>query len=304
MEREAAVKALYYVMQSVEGRLGGGEGVEGLYGSIKRTGMQKVLDCLAQQCSMDSSSCLVDIGAGLGRPLLHALVGHGIASAFGIEIDSIKVEKAVAFLRQTVREVQKRGAASEKLAPPEVICSSIEEVPSLSDATHAYSFWEGVPPDAKYAFGRLFAASKKLKAVAVVQRSMRQEDPAEFMADLGFGPVVLVDSFPVSMSGSGRNFMAYIFNKAGLPARLTAPAEPAAATPAAATPAVMATPALQLPPKVPITAGNRRRRLPSVPPPTLPLLQEMKCTPPSLFHLMRPTPLGAEGEAAVQATPG
>ena len=40
-----------------------------------------------------------------------------------------------------------------------------------------------------------------LKAVAVVQRAMRQADPAEVMADLGFGEVHLVSSFAVSMSG-------------------------------------------------------------------------------------------------------
>lgn len=40
-----------------------------------------------------------------------------------------------------------------------------------------------------------------IQAVAVVQRSMRQLDPAEVMADLGFGEVYLVASFSVSMSG-------------------------------------------------------------------------------------------------------
>lgn len=34
---------------------------------------------------------------------------------------------------------------------------------SLAPATHAYSFWEGVPHSGKAAFGRLFAASKTLK---------------------------------------------------------------------------------------------------------------------------------------------
>ncbi len=38
-----------------------------MYGSLKRTGMQRVLDCLAAKCQMGKSSHLVDIGAGLGR---------------------------------------------------------------------------------------------------------------------------------------------------------------------------------------------------------------------------------------------
>lgn len=44
---------------------------------------------------------------------------------------------------------------------------------TLDPATHAYSFWEGVPGGARTAFGRLFAASATLTGVAVVQRAVR-----------------------------------------------------------------------------------------------------------------------------------
>ncbi|KAL3160311.1 hypothetical protein ABBQ38_009701 [Trebouxia sp. C0009 RCD-2024] len=210
---EDRVKALYYIMQSAENKLGGGEGIEGLYGSLTRTGMQKVLHSLSKSCGLDQSSRLVDVGAGLGRPLLHALIHPGIASGYGIEIDQIKCSKAHAFLRQSAAALLKRGFTSKELAVPVVKCSAIEKISSLDPATHAYSFWEGVPIDAKCAFGSLFAASRTLKAVAVVQRAMRQADPAEVMAELGFGQVDLVSSFAVSMSGSGRSFTAYVFNK-------------------------------------------------------------------------------------------
>ena len=45
---------------------------------------------------------------------------------------------------------------------------------TLDPATHAYSFWEGVPTVARQAFGRLFAASATLTGVAVVQRAVRR----------------------------------------------------------------------------------------------------------------------------------
>ena len=51
----------------MKGRLGGGEGIEGLYGSITRSGMQKILDCLATSCFLTKESHIVDVGAGLGR---------------------------------------------------------------------------------------------------------------------------------------------------------------------------------------------------------------------------------------------
>ncbi|KAI7841649.1 hypothetical protein COHA_004669 [Chlorella ohadii] len=247
---DARLRALYSVMQSIENKLGGGEGVEGLYGSIKRSGMDKVLECMRARCGLDGTSVMVDVGAGLGRPLMHALLEPGIAGARGIEIDRIKCDKAAAFLKQAVAELQRRGVADTGLVPPPIECSAIENVCSLDPCTHAYSFWEGVPVDGKAAFGRLFAASRTLRSVAVVQRAIRT-DPAEYMADLGFGEVELVSSFSVSMSGSGRSFTAYVFNKANMPAGLPAPlaAEQAAAqsvqTPALAAEAAAPVPTVQ-----------------------------------------------------------
>ena len=50
-----------------QGKLGGGEGIEGLYGSITRSGMQKILDCLVTSSRLTQTSHVVDVGAGLGR---------------------------------------------------------------------------------------------------------------------------------------------------------------------------------------------------------------------------------------------
>ncbi len=51
----------------MQNKLGGGEGIEGLYGSLTRTGMAKVLHSLSKSCGLDQTSRLVDVGAGLGR---------------------------------------------------------------------------------------------------------------------------------------------------------------------------------------------------------------------------------------------
>lgn len=40
------------------------------------------------------------------------------------------------------------------------------------------------------------------QAVAVVQRAIRGEQPAELMAGLGFGKLLLAATFPVNMSGA------------------------------------------------------------------------------------------------------
>lgn len=51
----------------MQNRVGGGEGVEGLYGSVACKGTTDIVDCMRDECGLDSSSRLVDIGAGLGR---------------------------------------------------------------------------------------------------------------------------------------------------------------------------------------------------------------------------------------------
>jgi hypothetical protein len=55
------------LVDSPQNKLGGGEGIEGVYGSITQQGMQKVIDCLRRNTGLDHRSTFVDIGAGLGR---------------------------------------------------------------------------------------------------------------------------------------------------------------------------------------------------------------------------------------------
>lgn len=200
-------KKLYRIMQCEENKLGGGEGVEGMYGSITGGGMTKIIDCLMSKAGLCDASTLVDVGAGIGRPLLHALCDPGVARAVGIEFDKVKVMKADAFGPRVLA-----GMGLTTVPAPVIHCSSVETVPAL-DATHAYSFWEGMTVGARMAFGRLFVKSESLCTVAIVQRSMRSVEPISVMADLGFGPLILVGSFPVKMAGSGRSFVAYLFTK-------------------------------------------------------------------------------------------
>jgi hypothetical protein len=212
---------LYSVMQSMENKLGGGEGVEGLYGSITQTGTQHILDAMALHSCLCEDSILVDVGAGLARPLLHAYLSHKVAHAYGIEFDQVKCDKADAFGKRTLEEVRKwesstgSSFSSAVRTAPVVLCAAIENVVTLDPATHGYSFWEGVCSDARTAFGRLFQSSSTMGSVTVVQRTLRAKDPPEFMASLGFGDVQLVATTSVSMSGSGRKFSAYTFMKTG-----------------------------------------------------------------------------------------
>lgn len=52
---------------SSQNKVGGGEGLEGVYGSITRAGMTRVLETLQQHAQLDEDSVMLDIGSGLGR---------------------------------------------------------------------------------------------------------------------------------------------------------------------------------------------------------------------------------------------
>ena len=43
------------------------------------------------------------------------------------------------------------------------------QFPTLDPATHAYSFWEGIPIEGRAAFGKMFRESRSLHGVVVVQ---------------------------------------------------------------------------------------------------------------------------------------
>lgn len=86
----------------------------------------------------------------------------GIASACGVEIDRIKCDKAAAFLRHTVGELERRGVSSSRLEEPEIQCKAIEQVCILTPLPSSSARGDGVGGEfggawrrPKYSAGRL-----------------------------------------------------------------------------------------------------------------------------------------------------
>lgn len=218
------ISRLYRMMNAVENNVGGGEGVEGLYGSITGASMERVLSSMEKLTVTDNKEknliVLMDVGSGLCRPLIHALATGRASSCTGIEVDSIKCLKAEAFCAQVKRNIASKGMNMKSDWDMDIVCSGIEKLATINPVTHVYSFWEGVPVDARIALAALFKESSSAISICIVQRAIRSDDPAEYMdEEYGFGPLRLVDTFRVSMSGSGRSFMAYVFIKDKQPLR-------------------------------------------------------------------------------------
>lgn len=196
---------LYKRIGQVERAIGGDSGIIGMSGSVVRLDLAKIL------CSMgiDSSSHLLDVGSGLGRPMLHALHA-GAARASGIEFDIMKHRKCQTVISRILPvEDQIRTCCHHG----DVLC--LDSLATLDPTiTHIFSFWEGINIDAREAVGRLVTKSRQagsgISTVAFVQAHV--EHLESYMDELFFPrDLKLVDTFPVTMIGSASRFKAYIF---------------------------------------------------------------------------------------------
>lgn len=63
------------------------------------------------------------------RPLLHAQVSYGVCSAWGVELDRVKCDKAAAFGSKVLGIMEERGLISAGLhKPPMLHCMPVEKV--------------------------------------------------------------------------------------------------------------------------------------------------------------------------------
>jgi len=200
------VEALFRDFLGVQKDVGGGEGVEGIYGTIRQSSLAPILSSLFDEAR--GKVCMVDVGGGLAWPLIQACAAHDIQGGLAIECDFIKVMKG--------RTVLERVAGGEYRGRISYCQANIEDVRDLEGWTHAYSFWEGINESGKAAFGRLFAESSTMERVAVVQSRYPGGSPEakeRQMLGYGFGPVRLVYNTLAHMSGGFQRFHACVFAK-------------------------------------------------------------------------------------------
>lgn len=69
-----------------------------MYGSVSPKGTSVIFALLIMLTGMCAASVLVDAGAGLGRPLVHAVL-LGVHLAWGFELDTNRVKQANGFFK-------------------------------------------------------------------------------------------------------------------------------------------------------------------------------------------------------------
>lgn len=197
---------MYKLIRHIENIIGGGEGVIGIYGSLSPKSTQSVLHEL--QCNEDT--VLIDVGAGIGRPLFHAIVEYNVKKAIGIEIDEVKTSKALHIKSYLL---ERNFSQINQVA---IYNKDIEKMDGniVHGGNLLYCCWEGFPEKTKRAIGKLFSQIETMTSVAIIQRHLRKISPCDYMTSLHFENINLVKGpFAVKMLGSNRQLQVYIFSK-------------------------------------------------------------------------------------------
>lgn len=204
-ELPTSTRELYNLINKVERSIGGDAGVLGMSGSVSRLDMASILAGMG----VDSSSNFLDIGSGLGRPMLHAL-HYGAATVSGVEFDHIKHVKSQTVISRVLPITDQARTCC--LHKDVMSISSLQEIhPKI---THIYSFWQGITRDARAAVGKLIREAlqqhRHVSSVAFVQA--HQDNLDSYMESLSFPrELFLYQTYPVCMMGSAAKFKVYIF---------------------------------------------------------------------------------------------
>lgn len=86
----ADVKEVYKMVTKRTGNIGGNGSTGAIYGELTIGSMHKILTILVEKCELTHKSRFIDVGAGLGKPNLHAAQHPKVRLSLGIELEKIR----------------------------------------------------------------------------------------------------------------------------------------------------------------------------------------------------------------------
>jgi hypothetical protein len=189
-------------MRKVVKDLAGGEGIGGTYGTLR----EQDVSAIFKSMRLSHDSILLDVGHGIGLPLMHAAATEDVSVTWGWECDSVKFHKSVTFCD--------RVSAQFGLRPPVLSPFDAGKATTLGPTTHVYACWQGWDSDDQRALAQLFNASTDAKCIVVVQSLQKQgqRDVVAFMEGLGFNDL-LPPSFHAKVKCTNTTLHAFTFFK-------------------------------------------------------------------------------------------
>lgn len=196
------VKELYSIVRRHTGGVGGNADGGAIYGEMTMGSFQRLSDFLVEYCEFGPESCFLDVGAGLGKPCLHAALSPGVKLSYGIELVPLRWQLSLHNLVNVMREAPVFNSQGK----PSVFfqCGNVDDAASLDPFTHVFMYDIGFSP---YTLGRLasvFNNSTTPRYLVSFQK------PKDTIHAYGF-MVRAIGTCVTSMSGSNERHTAYIY---------------------------------------------------------------------------------------------
>lgn len=74
----------YRQINAASGQVGGNGSFGPIYGEMTQRSMHRIVDVLRARCGMGPESTFIDIGAGLGKPSIHAAIAGDVKASLGV----------------------------------------------------------------------------------------------------------------------------------------------------------------------------------------------------------------------------
>ena len=115
---------------------------DGLAGEMRVGSMHTIVQFLMDECGMGPGSTFLDIGSGLGKPVLHAALHAQVQHALGIEVAHATWALAMSTL------LRARDRSHLPTAPTiHYTHASVSSLSNLNPCTHVYMFDIGFTPE-------------------------------------------------------------------------------------------------------------------------------------------------------------
>jgi hypothetical protein len=131
------VSIAYSIFKKATGALGGGGDGGPIYGELTQKSMGKVVRSMADQCGLGAESRLLDIGAGIGKPNVHAAL-LPVELYYGVEVSRVRWELCMHVMKLLLASTDEHVASAADRCYFD--CSDITAAHTLDPFTHVYMF--------------------------------------------------------------------------------------------------------------------------------------------------------------------
>ena len=187
---ESVTKA-YHLINKNTGSVGGNGSFGPIYGEMSIGSMQRMMNFFVDNCGFGSESVFIDIGAGLGKPNIHAAcMPQGCKYSIGIECEATRYNLSLvrpaacarivsphdtqAPMQVNLQALVENPTAVQKRCNLFFLLANVLAVTSLQPVTHVFAFDVGMPHRVLRHMAALFHAAPSCKYIMV----FRYEPPA------------------------------------------------------------------------------------------------------------------------------